>query len=212
MRKVQDVPESLSVVNPDGLNDFSNNIFGFAATMLIIGITLPTIPDEHIEARMPSVLMGLWPNITAYILSFLNISSNWKLHNFTFMHINFIDNKLVLLNTLLLLSVTFLPFPTALMGKYDRLPIIVCIYGVTLTINYLLLFLTAFYAYKHHLVKSDPPFPADLLLKKKLALPLIAAILGTGLSLFYPRLAFLFYLLVILTHLIPFRHQPGVKA
>lgn len=211
MPKSQDVPEAYSVVDPDGLSDFSNNIFGFTATMLIIGITLPAIPQEYMETRLPGVLMGLWPNIVAYILSFLNICSNWKLHNFIFMHINLIDNKLVFLNTLLLLSVTFLPFPTALMGKYDRSPITVCIYGVTLTINCLLLFLTAFYAYKHQLVKSDPPFPIGLLLKKKLTLPLVAAILGTSLSWFYPRLAFLFYLVVILTHLIPFRHQPAVK-
>lgn len=196
-----------SVVDPDGLSDFSNNIFGFAATLLIVGITLPNIPAAQVEAQLPSVLMGLWPNLLAYSLSFLNICGYWKLHSFTFMHINHIDNRLVLLTTLLLLSVTFLPFPTALMGKYGRWPLINVFYGATLFINYLFLFLTAFYAYKQNLVRSDIPFPTKLLLQKKLAVPLVAALLGTALSFSYPRLGFLFYGLVVLTHLIPFKHE-----
>jgi uncharacterized membrane protein len=200
-------PADQSVVSTDSLSDFSNNIFGFAATLLIVSITLPTIPPAQVEAQLPSVLAGIWPNIVAYTLSFLNICSYWKLHSFTFMHINLIDNKLVLLTTLLLLSVTFLPFPTALMGKYGRLPLTNFLYGVTLSINYLFLFLTAFYAYKHNLVRPDIPFPARLLLRKKLALPLIAALVGTGLSFSYPRLGFLFYAVVVLTHLIPFKHE-----
>lgn len=211
MNATQNSSMSYSVVDFDSLSNFSTGIFSFAATLLIIGITLPAIPPEYAEAQLPNVLMALWPNIVAYTLSFLNISSYWKLHSFIFMHINHIDNKLVFLNTLLLLSATFLPFPTALMGKYGRFPITNFIYGATLTSNYLFLFLTAFYAYKQHLIKSDPPFPKDLLLKKKLALPLFAAVLGTVLSLFYPHLGFLFYTGVILTHFIPFHHGEDMK-
>lgn len=200
-------PAEESVISLDSMSDFSNNIFGFAATLLIVSITLPTIPPADVEAQLPSVLVGLWPNILAYTLSFLNICSYWKLHSFTMMHINRIDNKLVLLTTLLLLSVTFLPFPTALMGKYGRLPLINCLYGFTLTVNYLFLLLIAFYAYKKNLVRPEIPFPAKLLLQKKLAIPLVAALLGTGLSFSYPRLGFVFYAVVVLTHLIPLKHE-----
>jgi uncharacterized membrane protein len=211
MKPAQNSSEVYSAVGSDALSDFSNGVFGFAATLLITTITLPAIAPAHIETQLPTELMGLWPNIVAYILSFLNISSYWKLHSFTLMHVRLVDNKLVFLNILFLLSVTFLPLPTALMGKYGRLPLTNFIYGATLTVNYLFLFLTAFYAYKQRLVKSEPPFPAVLLLKKKLLFPLFAAILGTGFSLIYPRLSFLFYTVVILTHLIPFRHQEVVQ-
>lgn len=200
-------PDTHSVVNPETLSDFTNGIFGFAATLLIVAITLPDIPSGQEEAQLPNVLMGLWPYIAAYALSFLNICSYWRLHSFTFMHINRIDNKLVVLTTLLLLSVTFLPFPTALMGKYGRFPITNCLYGATLSLNYLFLFLTAFYAYKKKLLNPEIPFPVKLLFQQKLILPLLAALLGTGFSFFFPSLGLLFYAVVILTHAIPFRHD-----
>ncbi len=195
------------VIDLSTLSDFSNNIFGFAATLLIVGITLPAIPAAQVEAQLPNVLIGLWPYVVVYTLSFLNICSYWKLHSFTFMHINRVDNKLLLLTTLLLLSVTFLPFPTALMGKYGRWPLINVFYGLTLSINYLFLFLTAFYAYKKNLIRSDISFPTKLLLRKKLTLPLFSALLGTALSFSYPRLGFLFYAIVVFTHFIPFKNE-----
>lgn len=196
-----------SVVDPDNLSDFSNGIFGFAATLLIVGITIPHIPHSQAETRLTTELINIWPKILSYIISFISISSYWKLYSFILLHIKRIDNGFASLNTLFLLSVTFLPFPTALMGQYGRLPIIAFLYGATLSVNYLFLFLTAFYAYKRNLVKPDLPLPVKLLLRRKLALPLIVALSGTLLSLFYPRLSFLFYSLVVLSHLIPLQEE-----
>lgn len=206
MGEQHNLPGKPSVVDPGSLNDFSNGIFAFAATLLIINITLPPIPPEEAEFRLPTELIELWPKITSYIISFISINGYWRLHSFILLHINRVDNGFALLNSLLLLSVTFLPFPTTLMGQYGKLPIIASFYGATLSVNYLFLFLTAFYAHKHRLGKQELPIPLKLL-KQKLALPLIIAIVGTGFSFFYPRFSFLFYTAVVLTHLIPIKEE-----
>jgi uncharacterized membrane protein len=203
--------EEPSILDFDSLTDFSNNIFGFAATFLIIGISLPPITPIEAEQQLTSELLALWPRVVSYVISFISINSYWRLHSFILMHIHRVDNGLALLNTLLLLSVTFLPFPTSLMGYYGRLPVIAFIYGVALSFNYLFLYLIATYAQRRHLLKSELRPQGKRFIKLKLLVPLVSAVLGTLLSLFFTQLSFLFYFLVILTHLIPIHPPPEAE-
>jgi len=52
------------------------------------------------------------------VLSFLTILIMWMNHHKLFRQIERSDGALLLLNGLLLLSITFLPFPTALLSEY----------------------------------------------------------------------------------------------
>src|SRR6266540_2449053 len=67
-------------------------------------------------------LAGLWPSYLAYVLSFLIIGIMWANHRNMFRYIGRADHLFVMLNVGLLLFVSFIPFPTAVLADHLREP------------------------------------------------------------------------------------------
>jgi hypothetical protein len=61
-------------------------------------------------------LAVLWPSYLAYALTFLFIGQVWANHHVMFDHIRAADRVILLLNTLLLMIVAFLPFATSVLA------------------------------------------------------------------------------------------------
>jgi uncharacterized membrane protein len=183
---------------------FSDSIFAFSMTLLVTGIHLPNLPEQHIEVALPRLLIREWRPFAIYVLSFLNIAHYWVLHHLIFLKMVRADKLLIWLNIFLLLSVTFLPYPTALMGKYGRDAFTAMVYGVTLVFNYLFLILVTLHAYRdHHLLDEEAGVSDWHFFRFRLCVPFLCAILGTLLSLFFSRLSFLFYFAVLLLNAVP---------
>lgn len=188
------------------VKSISDNIFGFAMTLLIIGIHIPKLSKNISDTELLAQIASQWPEFTTYILSFLNISNYWMLHNGVFNCLARTDKTLIQLNTLFLLTVTFLPYPTALHGIYGRHSAVALVYGLAIVINYSLLFVAARYALsKPELLIPNLHFPIRKALAFKLLLPLGLAIMGTILAFLFVRLSFLFFFLVPLSNAIPWR-------
>jgi uncharacterized membrane protein len=62
-------------------------------------------------------LAGLWEAYLAFFISFWVIGLSWISHHRKFLHIQWMDNGLLLLNLLLLMVIVFIPFPTAVMSE-----------------------------------------------------------------------------------------------
>lgn len=90
---------------------FSDGVFSIAITLLALEIRPPTT-----TAHLTRALRALWPSYTAYALSFLLIGLVWANHHAMFEHIRRGDRMLLLLNTLLLMDVAFLPFVTSVVA------------------------------------------------------------------------------------------------
>lgn len=210
---------SLTPVTVDRLKSFSDNIYAFSMTLLITGLHFPEIPDARVPAHLFEALGYDWRHLVIYVISFISISSYWILHHYIYSHIVKSDRGLVWLNVLLLLSVTFLPFPTALMGKYGRHASTALVYGIALSVNYVFLNLLAWYAYSFRRLSSPDLSMTDAcILQLKLLFPLSLAIIGTILAQFYTRLSFLLFFAVALANVVPwhyllearlFRDQPA---
>jgi uncharacterized membrane protein len=56
---------------------FSDGVFAFAITLLIVDIQLPADTSEN---NLGSILLSLWPNYIAFIISFFVISLYWLAH------------------------------------------------------------------------------------------------------------------------------------
>jgi uncharacterized membrane protein len=93
----------------------SDGVFAIAITLLILEIAVPATTGD---AGLPRALLGLWPRYLAYVLSFVVIARFWVTHHLEFRLIGRYDAVLVWLNLLLLMSVAFLPFPTAVLGAH----------------------------------------------------------------------------------------------
>src|SRR6267142_6670389 len=58
-------------MNKSRLEAFADAIFGFAATLLILGIALPEFKDKApADADIASALLHLWPQLLTYLMSF----------------------------------------------------------------------------------------------------------------------------------------------
>ena len=94
----------------------SDGVFAIAMTLLILEIAVPATTSN---ADLPKALLHLWPRYLAYVLSFVVIARFWATHHVAFRLIARYDTVLVWLNLLLLMFVSFLPFPTAVLGAHN---------------------------------------------------------------------------------------------
>ncbi len=93
----------------------SDGVFAIAITLLVLTIGEP---DDY--AHLLSQLADRWPSLAAYVVSFAIIGIMWLNHHSIFVHIERIDRALFYLNLLLLMTVSFLPYPTGVLGQALR--------------------------------------------------------------------------------------------
>ena len=93
---------------------FSDGVFAIAITLLILEITVPP-PDTRDLTR---ALAHEWPSFLAFAASFANIGVMWMNHHRLFSLIHHCDDTLLALNLALLLGVTWIPFPTAVLAEH----------------------------------------------------------------------------------------------
>ncbi len=93
---------------------FSDGVFAIAITLLILEIKIPRQDQGHLAAA----LLRQWPSYVAFFLSFAYIGIMWINHHRMFTHIKRSNDVLLVLNLLLLLGVTIVPFPTAVLAEH----------------------------------------------------------------------------------------------
>src|SRR5262250_2108434 len=96
---------------PGRLVAFSDAVFAITVTLLVLEIRPPTDYTNLLHG-----LAVLWPSYLAYALTFLFIGQVWANHHVMFDHIRAADRVILLLNTLLLMIVAFLPFTTSVLA------------------------------------------------------------------------------------------------
>jgi TMEM175 potassium channel family protein len=93
---------------------FSDAVFAIAITLLILEIKVPT----QEQGSLADQLRRQWPSYLAFITSFVYIGIMWINHHRMFSHIRKCNDILLALNLLLLLGVTVVPFPTAVLAEH----------------------------------------------------------------------------------------------
>jgi uncharacterized membrane protein len=119
-------------VNKARFEAFSDGVFAFAITLLVLGFVVPHL--GHPEARqLAHSLLAMWPNLIAYALSFAVIGIMWQNHHTLFRTVARVDRTTVLYNLLLLAGTAFIPFATGTLGAYPMLLPATLLYGIVLT-------------------------------------------------------------------------------
>ena len=119
---------------------FSDGVFAIAITLLIIEVHVPA--REHAET-LGHELLRIWPSYLGYLTSFLTIGVMWINHHYVFELIDRVDRTMLLLNTLLLMLIAFVPFPTAVLAQFIETGgarAAAVLYGATLTLTALTYF------------------------------------------------------------------------
>jgi uncharacterized membrane protein len=99
-------------------SSISDAVFAIAITLLVLDIRVPEIPERLVVEQLPQRLYELRPKYLSYVLSFVVILMYWMAHHSTFRAIRCYDRVLIWLNSLFLMCIAFLPFPTSLLGEY----------------------------------------------------------------------------------------------
>jgi TMEM175 potassium channel family protein len=95
------------------LEAFSDGVLSIAATLLVLELHVPEVGQS-----LGAALLAQWPEYAAYVVSFATIGIIWVNHHHLFIHVRRVDRTLLFLNLGLLLVVSVIPFPTAVLGRY----------------------------------------------------------------------------------------------
>jgi len=160
---------------------FSDAVFAIVITLLVLELKVPHL-TEHNEASVQRALFELIPNVLGFVISFLIIGLMWVEHHRIFRYIDNYDSGLLWRNLLLLLCVSFVPFPTALFSEnfWSRTAFILytASFGGVATAKLLIWR----HAAKAGLLKKDVgPMLEQRIARRSMAVPLACAI-AIGLS------------------------------
>jgi uncharacterized membrane protein len=101
---------------------FSDGVFAIACTLLVLEFRVPHVEDGSAPGALWPALKAAWPSFVAYILSFGAILVAWAGHHRVFNLLAGSSKAFVYANGLLLLTITFIPFPTAVLAQYVNTP------------------------------------------------------------------------------------------
>src|SRR5262245_60992266 len=99
------------------LEAFSDGVFAIAITLLILEIRVPESAGPG-NGGLTHELVALWPSLLAYFLSFWVILIMWVNHHELMRMVGGVDYALLFANGFVLLTVTFVPFPTAVLARH----------------------------------------------------------------------------------------------
>ena len=101
---------------------FSDGVFAIAITLLVLELKVPHLPDGGAGGSLVRALAAQWPSYVALVTSFFTILVMWVNHHRMFSFVRRVDAPFLYANGLLLLVVTVVPFPTALLAEYFEKP------------------------------------------------------------------------------------------
>ncbi len=94
---------------------FSDGVFSIAITLLVLELAVPAV-----SGQFGAQLLDEWVSYVAYLAAFGSIGVLWMGHHTVFTRIRSVDAGLLWRNLVLLLTVSVVPFPTAVIASAYR--------------------------------------------------------------------------------------------
>lgn len=91
-------------------------MFAIAITLLVLDLGVPVTEFDNLWRG----IVHEWPAYLGYATSFLTIGGIWLAHHGVFRRLLYADNRVMRINLLLLMAVSFLPYPTRLVAETIR--------------------------------------------------------------------------------------------
>ena len=113
------------------LETFSDGVMAIIITLLIFEVRVPALTN-HSTAAVLHALLGIAPKIVSFTISFFTVAIFWVNHHHMFAIVAYTNWKLLWYNNVLLFWLAVVPFTTAFIGDYPRLPAVVSLYALVL--------------------------------------------------------------------------------
>jgi uncharacterized membrane protein len=145
------------------LDALVDGVFAIALTLLAIELRLPEGAEELGGRDLFESVVGIWPRMFSFLLSFFSLAFYWTGHQRLARYIVRSDGRLVWLTLLQLLFVAFIPFPTAVLGTHFGDSFATAFYYATLLATGGVAWLTWWYASSnHHVSQATPPVASSV--------------------------------------------------
>jgi uncharacterized membrane protein len=131
------------------LESLSDSIFAFAMTLLVISLTVPAIPEVDASELLPPLIEAMFPEFLIFTIAFFIIAGYWLSHHRILRSIEWVDDRLIWINILLLFFIVLIPFTTSISGDYDTVLEAVLLFHINLLCASVLLALVWLYIREH---------------------------------------------------------------
>jgi uncharacterized membrane protein len=124
-------------MNKNRLENFSDSVFAFAVTLLIINVHIPDRDDKNFilsNQGLNHALVSIIPHLATFAFSFLVVGVFWVAHHRIFSFVKILDKTLLWLNIIYLLFIATIPIAAAIISEYPFLPTAILFYSATLFI------------------------------------------------------------------------------
>ncbi|MBS1708623.1 MAG: DUF1211 domain-containing protein [Armatimonadetes bacterium] len=200
------------------VENLADGVFSIVMTLLVLDLKVPELADRFTteQSLWPS-LVALYPRYASYLIGFFTIGIYWVSHHYIFHFVRRMDRNALWLNIAFMCCLSFLPFSTAVMGRYPGNRSAVEVYGMTLLINSFALL--AIYGYsmgRRRLV--DPNITKGQVKEGALRILFmpVTALIGMFTAIWNPTAGAVIYLTAAGTYMLPegmdlFRPRPKRK-
>lgn len=141
-------------IDPGRISGLTDGIFGMVMTLLVFGIAVPEITMTS-YGDFISFITALAPTIGVTIVSFILISSFW-VHHHEFIKIKNLNITYLWINILFLISISFIPFTTSLIGNYSHFFLSEVLFGLNILLVNITFLLLYMYANKRNFLENKP--------------------------------------------------------
>jgi len=122
LRRIFRAPGLEADEGTERLEAFSDGVFAFAITLLVVELHVPQPPANPAHFNLAGAMLQQWPIFFAWVLSIVNLGIYWANHHYLMKLYARTDHFARLLHVGFLMTLTFLPYPTEVLGTYIRLP------------------------------------------------------------------------------------------
>jgi uncharacterized membrane protein len=173
-----------TLISKSRLEALVDGVFAFAMTLLVVGLSVPTIPKAEAAAELPVYIASMFPQFLSFLIAFFILASLWIVHHEHFHFIRSVNKVVLWLNVLILIFVVLVPFSTNLSGDYPHVPIAPLIFHANMLILSCLFLIQWQYIIHRPALLTGPIHPDRILDAVMDRVPIIlAAVVGMGLVL-----------------------------
>jgi uncharacterized membrane protein len=192
---------SLPGVGKGRLESLSDGIFSTVMTVLVLSLSVPIIASRTIaseNSQLALSLRGLVPDILSYVISFAILGAFWIRHHSMFAYVTTVNRTLLWLNIVFLMTIGFIPFSTALLGRYPLLELSLVIYGLNLVGTSVSSQVLWIYSARSRLIARDS-MDEEIISKinNRMTLGPIAYIIAIAISFYDPTVTFIIYIVTL---------------
>jgi uncharacterized membrane protein len=178
----------------DRVKAFTDGVIAIIITILVLEIG---VPPNLSDQSLIEALNETWPELVAWVISFLIVGMYWVWHRDLFNQMHVVNRHVVWLNLLFLLPLALVPFAASVLGEYPDEAIGLHVYGAILVVTAFARWVLYAYVTRRPELLYDPPTTRHRQVGGMLAAaPIVVYLVAMLVADAAPRLSLVLYLLV----------------